>query len=101
MKEGEIITNTQQLLKRISSYIDKSFWREKYLFGLKSLQEEISSPCVLAVAGKVKAGKSFLVNSLLGVDLAMTGSTETTATINIFKKRQTFIKRQTCSLSIH
>lgn len=86
MKEGEIITNTQQLLKRISSYIDKSFWREKYLFGLKSLQEEISSPCVLAVAGKVKAGKSFLVNSLLGVDLAMTGSTETTATINIFKK---------------
>ena len=40
---------------------------------------------MLAIAGKVKAGKSSLLNALLGVDLAMTGTTETTATINVFK----------------
>lgn len=50
-----------------------------------SLKDELTSPCVLAIAGKVKAGKSSLLNALLGVDLAMTGTTETTATINVFR----------------
>lgn len=86
MKDTEIINKTVTLLNEITLFIDKSLWRNKYLLSFKSLQEELSSPCVLAVAGKVKAGKSFLINSLLGVDLALTGTTETTATINVFKK---------------
>ena len=77
---------TQALLDDLCSTFDNSPWRNKYLFQIRSLREELESPCVLAVAGKVKAGKSFLINSLLGVDLAMTGCTETTATINVFKK---------------
>ncbi len=85
MKEDEIISKTQSLLDDFIKYVDNSVWKEQYSVGLRTLQQELTAPCVLAIAGKVKAGKSFLVNSLLGVDLAMTGTTETTATINIFK----------------
>lgn len=83
---NNIKTNVHLLLDEITSYIDGSTWRNKYLLAMNTLQEELNTPCVLAVAGKVKAGKSFLVNALLGIDLAMTGTTETTATVNIFKK---------------
>lgn len=86
MEKRDITTQIQELLDETTSYIDHTTWRNKYLFALKNLQEELNAPCVLAVAGKVKAGKSFLVNALLGVDIAMTGTTETTATVNIFKK---------------
>ena len=82
----DITTQVYELLDETASYIDSTVWRNKYSFALKNLQEEMKAPCVLAVAGKVKAGKSFLVNALLGVDIAMTGTTETTATVNIFKK---------------
>jgi hypothetical protein len=44
----------------------------------------VHQPCVVAVAGRVKAGKSTFVNALLGEDLAKVGTTETTATINYF-----------------
>ena len=53
----------------------------------RSLQEsliQLHQPCVLAIVGKMKAGKSTFVNSLLGHDLAKVGVTETTATINRF-----------------
>ena len=86
MKDGDLIIKTQALLDDLCSTFDTPQWRDKYLFQVKSLREELDNPCVLAVAGKVKAGKSFLINSLLGVDLAMTGCTETTATINVFRK---------------
>lgn len=86
MDNKDIITQIYELLDETASYIDSTTWRNKYSLALKSLQEELKAPCVLAVAGKVKAGKSFLVNALLGVDIAMTGTTETTATVNIFKK---------------
>lgn len=85
MEENLILEKTQMLLDDFSTYIDNSVWRDRYGTSLKNLQQELNAPCVLAFAGKVKAGKSFLVNALLGVDLAMTGTTETTATINIFK----------------
>ena len=86
MKDGDLIIKAQILLDDLCSIFDTPQWRDKYLFQVQSLREELDSPCVLAVAGKVKAGKSFLINALLGVDLAMTGNTETTATINVFKK---------------
>lgn len=86
MGKKDIITQVYELLDETASYIDSTTWRNKYSPAIKSLQEELNTPCVLAVAGKVKAGKSFLVNALLGVDIAMTGTTETTATVNIFKK---------------
>lgn len=85
MTENNILIQTQTLIDEVCSHFEGTSWGKPYWKELKTLQNELTTPCVLAVAGKVKAGKSFLINSLLGVDLAMTGCTETTATINVFK----------------
>jgi len=86
MNDIQIVKDTLQLLDDVVAYITTTPWRDKYSLALRSVSEELTSPCVLAIAGKVKAGKSYLVNTLLGVDLALTGTSETTATINVFKK---------------
>lgn len=93
MGKKDITTQIYNLLDETAAYIEHTTWHTKYSLALKSLQEELKAPCVLAVAGKVKAGKSFLVNALLGVDIAMTGTTETTATVNIFKKVHLHLKK--------
>lgn len=51
----------------------------------RRLAQQVREPFVLAVVGMVKAGKSSLVNTLLGDDLAKVGATETTATVNWFR----------------
>ncbi|MGH3089776.1 MAG: dynamin family protein [Rubrobacteraceae bacterium] len=51
---------------------------------MEELAKQVRQPCVVAVAGRVKVGKSTFVNALLGEDLAKVGTTETTATINYF-----------------
>ncbi len=52
---------------------------------LERLARQVDDPCVLAVVGRVNAGKSTFVNALLGEDLARVGAEETTATINRFR----------------
>lgn len=86
MVNNSVRVQVQELLDKAISIIGSSIWRNDYTLSLQTLQEELNSPCVLAIAGKVKAGKSFLVNALLGIDIAVTGNTETTATVNVFKK---------------
>jgi hypothetical protein len=58
-------------------------WAEQ----VATLMNKVDEPCVVAVVGRVKAGKSTFINALLGVqdDLAPVGTTETTATINYFR----------------
>jgi hypothetical protein len=51
---------------------------------MEELAKEVNQPCVVAVVGRVKVGKSTFVNALLRQDLAKVGTTETTATINYF-----------------
>jgi hypothetical protein len=51
---------------------------------MEELATQVYQPCVVAVVGRVKVGKSTFVNALLGEDLAKVGTTETTATINYF-----------------
>lgn len=51
---------------------------------LADLEVQLHQPCELAIAGKVKAGKSSFLNALIGEDLAKVGDAETTATINRF-----------------
>lgn len=82
----DVLSETSGLLAEMYEKFNGTPWGDKYLSDIRSLQGEMNAPCVLAIAGKVKSGKSFLVNALLGIDLAMTGNTETTATINVFKK---------------
>ena len=50
---------------------------------LQELETGIVRPFNIAVFGRMKTGKSSLINALLGRDLAITGVEETTATINV------------------
>src|ERR1700731_4064962 len=52
---------------------------------MERLAQQVDQPCVVAVVGRVKAGKSTFINALLGEDLAKVGASETTATINYFR----------------
>src|SRR5436305_7519977 len=52
---------------------------------LKKIAEQVSQPCIVAVVGQVKVGKSSFINALLRQDLAKIGTSETTATINYFR----------------
>lgn len=52
---------------------------------LEQRAKQVEEPCVLAVVGRAKAGKSTFINALLGDNLAKVGVTETTATINFFR----------------
>jgi hypothetical protein len=49
------------------------------------LMTAAESPFTMAVVGQMRAGKSTLINALLGEDLAITGVNETTATVNWLK----------------
>ena len=52
---------------------------------LKSIELENHSAFTLAIVGQMKSGKSTLINSLVGEDLAAVGIDETTATVNWFR----------------
>lgn len=56
----------------------------KLALRMERLAAQVHQPCVVAVVGRVKVGKSTFVNALLGGDYAKAGTTETTATINYF-----------------
>ena len=50
---------------------------------LRELESGIVRPFNVAVFGRMKTGKSSLINALLGRDFAITGVEETTATVNV------------------
>lgn len=85
LNSEQILSNTTDLISDFEKFLKEARLYNQYARQIDSLKAELTSPCILAIAGKVKAGKSSLLNALLGVDLAMTGTTETTATINVFK----------------
>ena len=45
----------------------------------------LKKPCLIAVCGEARSGKSTLINTFLDADLAKTGITETTATLTFFR----------------
>lgn len=87
MSEENIINKTQKLLEVASDYFGKINGCSIYLPEIDQLKRKLHQPCVLAVGGKVKAGKSSFINALLGKgkQLAKVGELETTATINMFR----------------
>lgn len=80
------IKDTQEIIKRACEFIkDLPVQnRNSYLSQMSKMEMRLEQPCVLAIAGKVKAGKSSFLNALIGTNLAKVGLLETTATINKF-----------------
>jgi len=81
----DITNRTKEVLNKVKSFVDNSPWGENYSFILSKRLYELDEPCELAIAGRVKAGKSSFINSLLGENLAVVDATEATATINVFR----------------
>lgn len=78
------IEDSDKLIETAWSLFEQIPFGRQYLEQLSDLKVRLHQPCELAIAGKVKAGKSSFLNVLIGEDLAKVGDTETTATINRF-----------------
>ncbi len=85
MKMSNLKEKTKKALDDLAAFLMDSPWRDAYLMQVHQLAARLETPCVLAVAGEVKAGKSSFINAFLKDDLALVGVTETTATINYFR----------------
>src|ERR687889_2012175 len=77
-------TELTAILKRAAKRLRGAGLPAELAERLEVLATQVHEPCVVAVVGRVKVGKSTFVNALLGEDLAKVGTTETTATINYF-----------------
>lgn len=78
------IEESEKLINTAWSLFQEIPLGRSFLEQLSSLKLRLHQPCELAIAGKVKAGKSSFLNALIGEDLAKVGDLETTATINRF-----------------
>ena len=72
------------LFQKLKGILKGSPWENEYAKSIDEMSSELDSPCVLAVAGMMKTGKSSFINAFLRGDYAAVGKDETTATINYF-----------------
>ena len=70
---------------RLPQILDRHALTQKLVLRVKQGLTQNESPFTVAVVGQMRVGKSSLLNTLVGADLAVTGVNETTATINWFK----------------
>jgi hypothetical protein len=76
--------DTIALLKGIAHQLREGGFPEERAAEIERLSHQVDQPCVVAVVGRVNAGKSTFINALLRDDKAVVGTTETTATVNYF-----------------
>ena len=81
---SDIQENLTAILRRTAERLRGAGLPVELAERIERLAKQVHQPCVVAVVGRVKVGKSTVVNALLGEDLAKVGTTETTATINYF-----------------
>ncbi|MBR6436798.1 MAG: dynamin family protein, partial [Thermoguttaceae bacterium] len=72
------------LFQRLKGILNGSPWENEYAKTIDEMSSELDNPCVLAVAGMMKTGKSSFINAFLRGDYAAVRDEETTATINYF-----------------
>lgn len=85
---NDLQDNLVTLLSHAAKRLRSSGLPNELAAQMERLAEQVRQPCVVAVVGRVKAGKSTFINALLGQELAKVGVTETTATINYFRYGQ-------------
>jgi Dynamin family len=81
---SDVQENLDKILRRAAERLRGAGLPSELAERMEGMAKQVHEPCVVAVVGRVKVGKSTFVNALLGEDLAKVGTTETTATINYF-----------------
>ena len=81
---SDIERQTRKTLEATASRLETEHAPAQFIQAMRRLAGQVGEPCVVAVVGRVKSGKSTFLNALVRDDKAVTGSTETTATINHF-----------------
>lgn len=85
VRMGEVSLKLADALDRAATRMREARLPGELPAHMARLAEQVDQPCVVAVVGRMKAGKSTFINAFLGQDLAKVGVTETTATINYFR----------------
>jgi hypothetical protein len=80
MAASELAERVAELIYRAQGYVPEKVGGE-----LKQLEERLREPVRVAVVGRVKAGKSTLVNALLGQVVAPTDVSECTKAVTWFR----------------
>jgi Dynamin family len=80
----DVERQTRETLQAAAKRLEAVSAPPEIVEAIRQLARQVGEPCVVAVVGRVKSGKSTFLNALLRDDKAVTGSTETTATINHF-----------------
>jgi hypothetical protein len=80
----DVERQTRETLEAAATRLEDEGTEVEVVQAIRALVNQVGEPCVVAVVGRVNAGKSTFLNALLRDDKAVTGSTETTATINYF-----------------
>ncbi|MGD9212778.1 MAG: dynamin family protein, partial [Desulfobacteraceae bacterium] len=82
---SQLIQISKESLAQVVSALSNTPWEKEANTRVKNIRAELQAPCLVAVCGEARAGKSTFINAFLGVDLAKTGVTETTSTLTYFK----------------
>ena len=86
MNDGPLIERVRALVHRASADASSDAARER----LTGLTERLDEPLRVAIAGKVKAGKSTLLNALVGQQLAPTDAGECTRIVTWYRDGVTY-----------
>jgi hypothetical protein len=81
----ELTASVKNLLLHAPPILERSRLTASFASQLVQLRSVIDAPFAVAVVGQMRVGKSSVINALVGRDVAVTGVTETTATINWIK----------------
>ncbi len=77
---SELLDRTEKILERCRLLLARHAWAADDHTRLVELVASLKKPCLIAITGQARTGKSRFVNTLLGEDIAPVGETETTAT---------------------
>ena len=64
--------------------------REPYVARIPEMRARLDGPLRVAIAGKVKAGKSTLLNALVGENVAPTDASECTRVVTWYRNGQVY-----------
>ena len=82
---GALTTAVQRLLDEAETVL-----REPYVARIPELRARLEGPLRVAIAGKVKAGKSTLLNALVGENVAPTDASECTRVVTWYRNSHVY-----------